>query len=101
MMQLLYGLAEEGPGLGRPHVDTLKGSKHANMKELRGRGDCQTWRVLFAFGKDQRGLLLAGGNKAGVEEKRFYKMLIKKADARFDMELAKATNKESEDKQST
>lgn len=100
-MQLLYGLAEEGPGLGRPHVDTLKGSNHANMKELRGRGDCQAWRVLFAFGKDQRGLLLAGGNKAGVKEKRSYRMLIEKADARFDKELAKATNKESEDEQST
>jgi hypothetical protein len=28
-------LAEYGPQLGRPHVDTLKGSKYANMKELR------------------------------------------------------------------
>ena len=28
-------LAEYGPQLGRPHADTLKGSKHANMKELR------------------------------------------------------------------
>ena len=24
-----------GPTLGRPRVDTLKGSRHANMKELR------------------------------------------------------------------
>jgi len=24
-----------GPQLGRPHVETLNGSKHANMKELR------------------------------------------------------------------
>lgn len=28
-------LAEFGPNLGRPTVDTLKGSGHANMKELR------------------------------------------------------------------
>jgi hypothetical protein len=28
-------LGRFGPQLGRPHVDTLKGSKHANMKELR------------------------------------------------------------------
>ena len=28
-------LAEFGPNLGRPRVDTLKGSRHANMKELR------------------------------------------------------------------
>ena len=25
----------DGPALGRPHVDTVKGSRHANMKELR------------------------------------------------------------------
>jgi len=28
-------LAEFGPHLGRPTVDTLKGSRHPNMKELR------------------------------------------------------------------
>ena len=28
-------LAAFGPALGRPHADTLAGSKHANMKELR------------------------------------------------------------------
>jgi len=31
-------LADYGPQLGRPHADTLKGSKHANMKELRFEG---------------------------------------------------------------
>lgn len=30
------GLLEKfGPELGRPHVDTLNNSRHANMKELR------------------------------------------------------------------
>ena len=28
-------LAQFGPNLGRPAADTLKGSRHANMKELR------------------------------------------------------------------
>ena len=28
-------LGEFAPGLKRPHADTLKGSKYANMKELR------------------------------------------------------------------
>ena len=28
-------LEQFGPTLGRPHVDTLNGSRHANMKELR------------------------------------------------------------------
>ena len=28
-------LRDYGPNLGQPTVDTLKGSKHSNMKELR------------------------------------------------------------------
>lgn len=28
-------LQEKGPGLSRPYADTLKGSRHNNMKELR------------------------------------------------------------------
>jgi hypothetical protein len=32
---LLVLLRHSGPHLGRPRVDTLKGSRHANMKELR------------------------------------------------------------------
>lgn len=38
-----------GPKLGRPHVDTLKWSKHANMKELRFNADNGVWRLAFAF----------------------------------------------------
>ena len=38
-----------GPKLGRPHADTLNGSKHANMKELRAdTADC-VMRIAFAF----------------------------------------------------
>jgi hypothetical protein len=33
--QAITPLAEEGPGLGRPLVDTIAGSKLANLKELR------------------------------------------------------------------
>ena len=38
-----------GPQAGRPRVDTLKGSKHANMKELRFDADDGVWRVAFVF----------------------------------------------------
>jgi hypothetical protein len=47
-----------GPNLGRPTVDTLKGSTHANMKE------------------------------SGVGKSRFYKRLVAVADERFDRHLA-------------
>ena len=88
-------LREEGPELNRPHADTLKGSRHSNMKELRCRGDCKTWRVAFAFTPTRVALLLAAGDKSGTKEKRFYKSLIKKADARFDQFLTETTNSET------
>jgi len=54
-----------GPALGRPHADTLAGSKHANMKELRFRADDGAWRVAFAFDPERQAILLVAGDKAG------------------------------------
>jgi hypothetical protein len=78
-----------GPTLGRPHADTLNGSKHANMKELRADTAEQVLRVAFAFDPERVAILLVAGNKAGVGQKRFYKRLIAKADELFDAHLAK------------
>lgn len=80
-------LARFGPNLGRPTVDRLKGSKHANMKELRFNWDGGVWRVAFAFDPRRQAILLVGGNKGGVDQKRFYKHLLTIADARFDEHL--------------
>jgi hypothetical protein len=66
-----------GPQLSRPRADTLKGSKHTNMKELRFGVGKQAWRVAFAFDPQRRGILLVGGNKQGVNEKQFYEELIR------------------------
>jgi hypothetical protein len=76
-----------GPSLGRPHVDTLNGSKHTNMKELRFDADDGVWRVAFAFDPDRKAILLIGGDKSGGSEKQFYKQLIKKADERYKAHL--------------
>jgi hypothetical protein len=76
-------LIDGGPHLGRPHVDTLAGSKHANMKELRFNVAGGAWRVAFAFDPRRRAIILVAGDKAGVAQRRFYKVLIAKADARF------------------
>lgn len=76
-----------GPRLGRPRVDTLKGSRHTNMKELRFEAENGVWRVAFAFDPERRAILLVAGDKSGVGEKRFYRQLIKKADKRFDAHL--------------
>jgi hypothetical protein len=77
-----------GPELGRPRCDTLKGSRHANMKELRFRADDGAWRVAFAFDSKRTAILLTAGDKSGGSEQRFYKTLIARADARFDTYLA-------------
>ena len=82
-------LAEFGPTLKRPHCDTLKGSRHANMKELRFAADDGVWRLAFAFDPARSAILLVAGDKSGVSEKRFYKKLIATADARFDAHLAR------------
>jgi hypothetical protein len=73
--------------LGRPRVDTLNGSSHPNMKELRFDADNGVWRVAFAFDPRRKAILLVAGDKSGVGEKRFYKELIRKADIRFDAHL--------------
>jgi hypothetical protein len=77
-----------GPKLGRPHADTLNGSKHANMKELRADTADKVMRVAFAFDPNRAAILLVGGDKSGVSQKRFYKQLIAKADELFDVHLA-------------
>jgi hypothetical protein len=78
-----------GPALGRPHADTLAGSEHANMKELRFRAAGGVWRVAFAFDIARRAIVLVAGDKSGVAKGRFYKALIRKADARFTAHLAR------------
>jgi hypothetical protein len=80
-------LATFGPGLGRPHADTLKGSRHANMKELRFSAAGGVWRVAFAFDTRRQAILLVAGDKAGVSERRFYQRLIATADKRYTAHL--------------
>ena len=86
-------LREKGPILGRPQVDTLKGSRHANMKELRFDAADGVWRVAFAFDPKRNAVLLIAGDKSGGGEKRFYRQLIARADERFDEHLSRAQSK--------
>lgn len=80
-------LEKYGPNLGRPHVDTLNGSKYHNMKELRFAADDGVWRVAFAFDRKRNAILLVAGDKSGVSQTRFYKQLIGTADRRFRAHL--------------
>ncbi len=76
-----------GPTVGRPRIDTLKGSKHANMKELRFDAGGGVWRVAFAFDPERRAILLVADDKSGRGQAAFYRRLIAVADTRFDAHL--------------
>lgn len=76
-------LVDFGPQLGRPYVDTLKESRHANMKELRFEAADGEWRAAFAFDPERRAIILVAGDKSGRGQRRFYRQLIAKADFRF------------------
>ena len=91
-------LQQFGPQLGRPRVDALNGSRHANMKELRFDAADGVWRVAFAFDPKRKAILLVAGNKSGVSEKKFYKALIAKADDRFDAHIARIKEKEKKER---
>jgi hypothetical protein len=86
-----------GPNLKRPHVDTLNGSTHANMKEIRFRAADGVWRVAFAFDPRRCAILLVAGDKSGSSEKRFYRQLIEIADSRFNDHLTKLTEQAADD----
>ncbi len=87
-------LQQFGPQLKRPHADTMNGSRHANMKELRFKAADGVWRVAFAFDPRRKAVLLVAGDKSGTSEKRFYREFIEKADERYDAHLARLKKKE-------
>lgn len=84
-------LAERGPLMGRPLVDTVTGSRHNNMKELRPGSTGRTeLRVLFAFDPQRVAVLLVAGDKHG-QWNRWYQHNIPVADKLFDTHLHKLT----------
>jgi hypothetical protein len=54
-------LEQLGPNLGRPVVDSIKSSRHHNMKELRSVGG--NLRALFCFDPRRTAIVLLGGDK--------------------------------------
>jgi hypothetical protein len=77
-------LQRRGPALGRPFVDTIKSSRHPNMKELRPRRG--NIRILFAFDPRRIALLLIGGDKSG-EWEEWYRRMLPLADRLYDEHL--------------
>lgn len=90
-------LEREGPGLGRPLVDTLSGTTIKNLKELRPASPSQTEiRIIFAFDHSRKAIMLLGGDKAkgksGDAWNRWYRKAIPKAEKVFLAHLAKTGN---------
>lgn len=77
-------LEQRGPTLGRPSVDTIKTSRHANMTELRPRAG--NLRILFAFDPRRTAILLLGGNKTGRWQ-AWYAEAVPLADDLYDAYL--------------
>ena len=84
----LVVLETVGPILCRPHADTLKGSRHKNMKELDFSVGDGEWRIAYAFDPRRQAILLVGASKSRISSDRFYRRLIATADRRFDEHLA-------------
>ncbi|ETS33659.1 hypothetical protein PTE_00835 [Photorhabdus khanii NC19] len=82
-------LEKFGPNLGRSYVDTLSGSDFSNMKELRVQHAGNPIRAFFAFDPTRRAIILCAGDKTGLNEKRFYKDMIRLADSEYRKHLAK------------
>ena len=81
-------LAEAGPSLGRPLVDTLQGSTLPNLKELRpGSVSRSEIRILFAFDPKRQAILLTAGDKAGRWQ-AWYAEHIPLAEQRYQRWLA-------------
>ena len=86
-------LRDHGPVLGRPTVDTIQGSRLANLKELRASVGRAHLRVLFVFDPDRRAVLLTGGNKAG-QWQSWYRQAIPEAERLYAEHIEKTRRNE-------
>ncbi|HDR2380979.1 TPA: type II toxin-antitoxin system RelE/ParE family toxin [Enterobacter kobei] len=88
VLAMMHILAEFGPTLGRPYVDTVKASAYANMKELRIQHAGNPIRAFFAFDPDRKAIVLCAGDKTGCKQKLFYNEMITLADVEYSRHLA-------------
>jgi len=86
VVQAIDTLAEIGPGLGRPLVDTIAGSSIPNLKELR----VGTARILFVFDPWRASVLLVAGDKSG-RWRQWYVEAIPLAEDRYQIYLKERT----------
>lgn len=86
--QAILILERNGLGEGRPLVDSILGSRIANMKELRppSAGHSEI-RILLVFDPWRAAILLVAGDKSGQWDK-WYRTAIPRAERLYDNYLA-------------
>jgi len=90
----IEALSVEGPALGRPLVDTIKGSALSNLKELRpGSAGASEVRLLFVFDSQRQAVILVAGDKAG-NWRRWYKTAVPQAETAYADHLVWMTKQE-------
>lgn len=82
-------LKEFGPQLGRPYVDSVKGSFFSNMKELRIQAKSRPIRAFFVFDPKRKAIILCAGDKSN--DKTFYERMIHIADLEYEEYLSELT----------
>lgn len=92
VVDAINALEENGPGLGRPTVDTISNSTIANLKELRP----GTVRILFVFDPYRSAILLVAGDKSG-KWNRWYDTAIPLAEERYQTYLRERAEEEGTD----
>jgi hypothetical protein len=75
-------LVAKGPALGRPHADTIEGSRIQNLKELRA----GNFQIFFVFDPRRTAILLNGGDKRNRWES-FYDEMIPQAERLYEEHL--------------
>jgi hypothetical protein len=89
-------LEEEGPRLGRPLVDRVKGSAFHAMKELRpGSTGLSEVRLLFVFDPFRQAVLLVGGDKSGHWQS-WYRTAIPRAETAYAEHLRRLHEKDGD-----
>jgi hypothetical protein len=97
--QAVQALVDEGPDLGRPLVDRVKGSTLHNLKELRpGSTGTSEIRILFIFDPERNAVLLVAGDKSG-QWSEWYRQSIPLAEMRYAEWLAHLEERQKESEQ--
>jgi hypothetical protein len=78
----------EGVRLSRPQSASIANSRHSHMRELIIQSSGRPIRVFYAFDPRQTAIILVGGNKAGISDRRFYGQYIQIANGLYDEHIA-------------